>query len=105
MELLHFWHPWVGSTFQHPPNSEEDPGSGLAVGVAVQSHYHPFICQAWWFLEVSDYLSPRLEASPHLRGSPVGGIQMESQTNMTRMQLHEIKWFAFHFLPGPLCPQ
>ena len=43
-------------------------------GCSRQSCHHPLNCQAWWFLEVSDYLSPRLEASPHLRGSPVGGI-------------------------------
>ena len=36
MELSHFWHPLVGSTLQHPPNSEEDPGSDLAEGAAVE---------------------------------------------------------------------
>ena len=34
---LHFWHPWVGCTLQHSPNSEEKPGSGLTVGAAVES--------------------------------------------------------------------
>ena len=37
MELSHFWHPWVDSTPQHPPNSEEDPRSGLAVGAVAES--------------------------------------------------------------------
>ena len=35
-ELSHFWHPWVGSTLQHPPNREEHPQSDLAVGAAAE---------------------------------------------------------------------
>ena len=37
MELSHFWCPWAGSTLQHPPNSEGDPRSGLAVGAVAES--------------------------------------------------------------------
>ena len=31
VELSHLWHPWVGSTLQHPFYQEENPGSGLTV--------------------------------------------------------------------------
>ena len=37
VELSHFWHPWVGSTLQHPSYQEENPRSGLAEGAVVES--------------------------------------------------------------------
>ena len=36
---------------------EESQRSGLAVEAMID-HDHALNCQAWWFLEVSDYLSP-----------------------------------------------
>ena len=66
--LSHFWHPLVGSTQRR---RIPDLVWQWELG---QSHDHPLNCQAWWFLEVSDYLSPKLEVSPCLTGSHISGI-------------------------------
>ena len=36
VDLSHFYHPWVGSTLQHPSYQEENPRSGLSVGAVIE---------------------------------------------------------------------
>ena len=102
MELSHFWHPWVGSTLQHPPNSEEDPRSGLAVGAVVES---------WPSLNLLSLVVPGGKCLPF---SQVGGILISERephwwhingvpNNTTRMQLPQIKWFVL-FLARAFVP-
>ena len=102
MELSHFWHPWVGSTLQHPPNSEEDPRSGLAVGTVVESQPS---------LNLPSLVVPGGKQPPF---SQVGGIPMSERephwwckngvpNNVTRMQLPHIKWLVL-FLARAFVP-
>ena len=99
VELSHFWCPWVSSTLQHPPYQEENPGSGLAVGAVAES-WLSLNFPSLVVLGVSDYLPPGLEVSPHLRGSPAGGVEMESQT-MWQGSGYLRSSGLYYFLPGP----
>ena len=92
VELSHFWHPWVGSTLQHPSYWEENPRSGLAVGAVAESqpsiNLPSLVVLGGKWLPFSQVGGiPTSEREPHwwhTNGVP---------NNMTRMWLPQIKWF------------
>ena len=102
-ELSHFWHPWVGSTLQHPSYWEENPRSGLAVGPLAE-------LQPSLNLPSLVVLGGKL-----LPFSQVGGIPTSERephwwctngvpNNMIRKQLPQIKWFIW-FLGRAFVPK
>ena len=100
--LLHFWHPWLGSTLQHPSYQEENPGSGSKVGA---------VTEPWPFLKLQSFV---VLGGKWLPFSLAGGISTFVKEpcwlcingfphDMTRKQLPETKYFIL-FLARAFAP-